>query len=140
MAPVMLVTGADRGIGFCIAQVLARQEPSSTILVAARTQSSAWDAVQKLKALDTHGTFEPMVLDVTSDQSMHALVALIKERHGKLDGKYTIIVSVLLYVSLMPPQSSSTMQASQLFLIRTFQTIVRCSIPSWTRTSPQLDC
>ena len=126
----MLVTGADRGIGFCIAQVLARQKPSSTILVAARTQSSAWDAVQKLKALDTHGTFEPMVLDVTSDQSMHALVALIKERHGKLDGKYTIIVSVLLYVSLMPPQSSSIMQALQLFLIRTFRTIVRCSIPS----------
>jgi len=139
MAPIILVTGANRGIGFCIAQVLAQREPSSTILVAARTQSSAWDAVQKLKALDTHGTFEPTVLDVTSDQSMHALVALIKERHGKLDGKYTIIVAVLLYVSLMPPKSSSTMQALQLFQVRTSPTIVRFLIQSWTRMSPQSD-
>lgn len=103
MAPIILVTGANRGIGFCIAQVLAQREPSSTILVSARTQSSASDAVQKLKVLAIQGTFEPMSLDVTSDRSMHGLVALIKERHGKLDGKYTNIVAVLLYVSLMPP-------------------------------------
>ncbi|KEQ78277.1 NAD(P)-binding protein [Aureobasidium namibiae CBS 147.97] len=65
MPPVILVTGANRGIGFCIAQ--------------------ASDAVRKLKALAIQGTFEPMSLDVTSDQSMHGLIALIKERHGKLD-------------------------------------------------------
>jgi NAD(P)-dependent dehydrogenase (short-subunit alcohol dehydrogenase family) len=83
MAPIILVTGANRGIGFCIAQVLARQKSGSTILVTARTQSSASEAIQKLMASGAHGTLGPMALDVTSDDSMHALVAMIKEKHGR---------------------------------------------------------
>lgn len=100
MAPIILVTGANRGIGFCIAQLLARQKAGSTILVTARTQSSASEAVQKLMALGAHGTPEPMTLDVTSDDSMHALVAMIKEKYGRLDGKYTIKMVMLLYMTL----------------------------------------
>ena len=100
MAPIILVTGANRGIGFCIAQVLARQNPSSTILVAARTHSSASDAVQKLTTSEARGTFEPMVLDVTSDHSMHAIVAMIKERYRKLDGRCMIGLAVLLHMAL----------------------------------------
>ena len=101
MAPIILVTGANRGVGFCIAQVLARQNPTSTILVAARTHGSASDAVQKLMTSKAHATFEPMVLDVTSDHSIYALLAMIKERYRRLDGKCTINMVVLLYMTLM---------------------------------------
>jgi enoyl-[acyl-carrier-protein] reductase (NADH) len=105
MAPIILITGANRGIGFCIAQVLARQKAGSTILVTARTQSSASEAVKKL-ASDAHGTLEPMTLDVTSDDSMHALVAMIKEKHGRLDGKHTIKMAMLPHTTLTHPHSS----------------------------------
>lgn len=100
MPPIILVTGANRGIGFCIAQVLVRQKPSSTILVTARTQSSASDAVQKLMALNVHGIFQPMVLDVTDDLSTQALVALVKQRYGKLDSKDLVELTLLLYMTL----------------------------------------
>jgi hypothetical protein len=106
MAPIIFITGANRGIGFCIAQVLARQKSGSTILVTARTQSSASEAIQKLMASGAHGTLEPMALDVTSDDSMHALVAMIKEKHGRLDGKYTIKMAMLPHTTLTRPHSS----------------------------------
>lgn len=51
-------------------------------------------------ASDTHGTFVPVVLDVTSDHSMHALISIIKERYGKLDGMCMIMMAVLLYSKL----------------------------------------
>jgi NAD(P)-dependent dehydrogenase (short-subunit alcohol dehydrogenase family) len=130
MHSIIFITGANRGIGFCIAQVLSRQKPDNAILVTARTQSSASDAVQKLMASGAQTTLEPMVLDVTSDQSMHARVAVIKERYGRLDGKYSIDVSSAVYETNTPLEFSSIIRALQQFLVRISQTIVRSSTQS----------
>jgi NAD(P)-dependent dehydrogenase (short-subunit alcohol dehydrogenase family) len=86
MSKVILVTGANRGIGFCIAQSLAQRSPDSyTILLASRDISSAENAIANI--LDTKVTLQPIALDVTSDDSIRACLDNVKERYGRLDGK-----------------------------------------------------
>ena len=83
---IILITGANRGLGFCIAQVLAQKNVKDTVIVTARVQDSASQAIQKLEELGAKTHLDSTVLDVASDQSIHALVSMIQERYGRLDG------------------------------------------------------
>jgi len=85
MFKVILITGANRGIGFCIAQAIARRSQSCCILVASRDLSSAENAISQLQ--DLKANFQPVALDVTSDESVKACLETIKSTHGELDGK-----------------------------------------------------
>lgn len=83
---IILITGANRGIGFCIAQVLAQKHVKDTVIVTARVQDSASQTIQKLEELGANAQLGSTALDVASDQSIHALVSMIQERYGRLDG------------------------------------------------------
>jgi NAD(P)-dependent dehydrogenase (short-subunit alcohol dehydrogenase family) len=84
MSKVILITGANRSIGFCIAQAIAQLSEDCCILVASRNLSSAEDAISKLH--DLKATFQPIALDVTSDDSIKACLKTIEINHGRLDG------------------------------------------------------
>jgi NAD(P)-dependent dehydrogenase (short-subunit alcohol dehydrogenase family) len=84
MSKSILITGANRGIGFCIAQGIAQRLEDSCILVVSRGLSAAEDAISKLRHLKA--TFEPVQLDVTSDESINACLESITTKHGRLDG------------------------------------------------------
>jgi NAD(P)-dependent dehydrogenase (short-subunit alcohol dehydrogenase family) len=84
MSKVILITGANRGIGFCIAQGIAQRLEGCCILVASRDLSAAEDAISKLRHLKA--TFEPVELDVTSDDSIKACLESIRTKYGRLDG------------------------------------------------------
>ena len=84
MSKVILITGANRGIGFCIAQAIAQRTEQCSILVASRDLSSAEDAISKFQ--DLKATFQPIALDVTNDESIKACLETIKISHGRLDG------------------------------------------------------
>jgi hypothetical protein len=84
MFKVILITGANRGIGFCIAQSLAQQSSDCCILLASRDISSAEKAIANIP--NPKAALQPIALDVTSDESIKACLDEIKERHGKLDG------------------------------------------------------
>jgi NAD(P)-dependent dehydrogenase (short-subunit alcohol dehydrogenase family) len=88
MSKVILITGANRGIGFCIAQGIAQRLEGCCILVASRDLSAAEDAISKLQHLKA--TFEPVELDVTSDDSIKACLEAIGKTHGRLDGTLPI--------------------------------------------------
>jgi NAD(P)-dependent dehydrogenase (short-subunit alcohol dehydrogenase family) len=85
MSKVILITGASRGIGFCIAQAIAQRSESCCILVASRDVSSAENAISQLQ--DLKAIFQPVALDVTSDDNIKACLETIKSTHGRLDGK-----------------------------------------------------
>ncbi|MFE9577270.1 SDR family oxidoreductase [Nocardia sp. NPDC006044] len=76
-----LVTGANKGIGFAIAQGLGAL--GFTVAVGARDAVRRAEAVEKLCAagVDAFG----VALDVTSDESAAAAAAAIEETTGRLD-------------------------------------------------------
>ncbi|WP_433665041.1 SDR family oxidoreductase [Nocardia sp. CA-128927] len=76
-----LVTGANKGIGFAIAQGLGAI--GYTVAVGARDDVRGKEAVERLRAagVDAFG----VALDVTSDDSVTAAAATIEQTAGRLD-------------------------------------------------------
>ncbi|MBN6038426.1 SDR family oxidoreductase [Amycolatopsis sp. 195334CR] len=76
-----LVTGANKGIGFAIAQGLGKI--GFTVAVGARDDARRGDAVQRLRAegVDAFG----VALDVTSDDSAAAAADTVERTAGRLD-------------------------------------------------------
>lgn len=79
VAPVALVTGANRGIGYEVARQLAEQ--GRTVLLSARSKDATRDAAARLAGRDVH----PLVLDVTDGDSVARAVEEVRDRHGRLD-------------------------------------------------------
>lgn len=76
-----LVTGANKGIGYAIAEQLGAT--GMRVLVGARSDTGREEAVERLRAsgVDAHG----IRLDVTSDESVADAAAEVEERFGRLD-------------------------------------------------------
>jgi 3-oxoacyl-[acyl-carrier protein] reductase len=75
---VALVTGASRGIGRGILLALARE--GATVVGTATTQDGADKITQALREVNANGC--GMVLNVTSQESVDALLPAIKEKYG----------------------------------------------------------
>lgn len=78
---VALVTGANRGIGFAIAQQLASKD--ITVLIGARNEAKGKQACEKLASrnLDIHF----VLLDVTDQMMIEAAIGRIRDQFGRLD-------------------------------------------------------
>ena len=78
---VALVTGANKGIGYAIAEGLGQL--GFTVVVGARDDARREEAVQRLRteSIDAFG----VALDVTSDASVTAAAATIEQTTGRLD-------------------------------------------------------
>lgn len=76
-----LVTGANKGIGFAIAQGLGRR--GLRVVVGARSEVAGAEAVDRLAAQGVDAS--AVQLDVTDDASVAAAAAELGERFGTLD-------------------------------------------------------
>jgi NAD(P)-dependent dehydrogenase (short-subunit alcohol dehydrogenase family) len=76
-----LITGANKGIGFAVAQGLAAT--GLTVAVGARDENRRREAVERLRAGGADAFGVP--LDVTSDDSVAAAAAAIERTAGRLD-------------------------------------------------------
>jgi NAD(P)-dependent dehydrogenase (short-subunit alcohol dehydrogenase family) len=77
-APVVLVTGATRGIGFAAARQLATR--GASVLLASRDLPRADTAARQIGGATT-----AIQLDITDEASVRNAVAQIGQRHGRLD-------------------------------------------------------
>ena len=77
-APVILITGATRGIGFAAAKQLA--DRGAVVIVGSRDLSRA-----EMAATEIGGATEAVQLDITDESSLAAAVAEIERRHARLD-------------------------------------------------------
>jgi NAD(P)-dependent dehydrogenase (short-subunit alcohol dehydrogenase family) len=79
--PIIVVTGANRGIGFEISRQLATR--GAEVVLTARKSGAGKAAVKRLAAQNLTVQFRP--LDVTSGKSIAALREYLKRTYGRLD-------------------------------------------------------
>jgi len=81
---IVLVTGANKGIGWEAVRLLAEQHPDWTILLGSRSEANGSAAVQKLpEAARKH--VKVLLIDVTDEKSVQAAAAQVKADYGRLD-------------------------------------------------------
>mmetsp|Transcript_31742 Transcript_31742/g.36663 ORF Transcript_31742/g.36663 Transcript_31742/m.36663 type:complete len:281 (+) Transcript_31742:32-874(+) len=86
-ARVIIVTGANKGIGFALMKRLVNHRDRPILVLTARNESNGKKALEELNAIKTTSeetvVFHP--LDVTSKESRATFAEWIKEKFGKFD-------------------------------------------------------
>ena len=87
MSPrVILITGANRGIGFTILRAMIQRWPSDSYVLACRDKAADHSAVSELPELNVPtSNISTIEVDVTSDASPRAAAETVRHQHGKLD-------------------------------------------------------
>lgn len=80
---IVLVTGANQGIGFEIAKKLATEHKDYHVIMAGRRKAAIEEAAQKLKSDGL--SVEPLVLDLDSDATIEAAAKSVSDKYGRLD-------------------------------------------------------
>lgn len=84
---VVLVTGANRGIGYEAVKYLSQQLPNAKILLSSRSVENGNAAIKKMKEeVSSHdfSNVEVIELDITKPASLSSAVNTIREKSGKL--------------------------------------------------------
>ena len=85
--PIVLITGANQGLGYYAAQQLA--STGHHILLGSRDLTKAHKAIDQLLADDSvkvsKDNLEAFQIDVTSDASIREAAATVETKHGRLD-------------------------------------------------------
>ena len=89
---IILITGANRGIGFSTAQATALRNPTSTYILACRSASSGQAAIVELKQLGVSAPLDIVTLDVTNDMTILSAKEYIDKKYGRLDGSSAVVL------------------------------------------------
>ncbi|KAL2066060.1 hypothetical protein VTL71DRAFT_2131 [Oculimacula yallundae] len=84
-SPIVLVTGANRGIGFSTVQALALRYPNGTYIIGCRRLPSGREAIQELRQMGVTAGLEVVEIDVTDDSTIDQAQKWIHEKFGRLD-------------------------------------------------------
>jgi len=102
---VAVVTGANQGLGFALAEGLAAQlDVDDVVYLTGRDPARVKAAAERL--VDRRAEVRAQVLDVRDNQAVDALASEIRERHGAVD-----IVFSNAYARITPEQPSADVVA-----------------------------
>ncbi|KAF7518962.1 hypothetical protein PCG10_010463 [Penicillium crustosum] len=86
MSPrIVLITGANSGIGLATAKVLAQASQEFHVILACRSLEKGMQALDELKQEGITGNISTVQLDVTDETSIQAAKTNVQERFGHLD-------------------------------------------------------
>ena len=84
---IILITGANTGLGYEIIRALAGSNKSYDIFLGGRTVEKAQSAAELARVEFPHSqsTIHPVQIDIEDDQSIDTLLYEIEGKHGKID-------------------------------------------------------
>lgn len=82
---IVLITGANGGIGFETALLLATSSPSYHVIIGSRSTEKGEAALKSIQSHNPSGTLSVVQLDVTSEESLSSAYSSISEEFGRLD-------------------------------------------------------
>ncbi|KIW52505.1 hypothetical protein PV05_08137 [Exophiala xenobiotica] len=82
---IVLITGANQGLGFECVKKLAAEQLDYHILLCSRNIERGREAAKKVVNLARGTTVEPLELDVTNDESIAKAAEYVKDKFGRLD-------------------------------------------------------
>ncbi|KAK4947475.1 hypothetical protein LTR10_013843 [Elasticomyces elasticus] len=83
---IILITGANSGVGFAAAKVIASASPNYHVLVGSRNPENGKKAVSELQAQGSiKGTLTDIQIDVNDQASIDAAAKTIEDKFGHLD-------------------------------------------------------
>ncbi|CEL00429.1 hypothetical protein ASPCAL00031 [Aspergillus calidoustus] len=81
---IVLITGANRGIGYGVARNLAKQHPDYLVIIGSRDAVKGQEAASALNA-EGLTSVTSVEIDVTSDDSIAATKVYIEEKYQRVD-------------------------------------------------------
>jgi NAD(P)-dependent dehydrogenase (short-subunit alcohol dehydrogenase family) len=95
-APVILVTGANTGLGSEIIKALCKSPKAYTILLGGRNLEKAKAAAQEVQSefLKTPSTVTMLQVDIEDDDSIHQAFERVSTEYGRLDVLSTTQVNI----------------------------------------------
>ena len=87
-SPIILVTGANKGIGFQVVKQLAHKLPAATLLLGTRSLENGQKAIARMKEEEQQHHFDnvrAVELEVTDKASLHKAAEQVKSQYGRLD-------------------------------------------------------
>lgn len=108
---IALITGANQGIGLATAKKLAAEHKGYHVIMTGRRKDAIEEAARELQGQGL--SVEPLVMDVTSDESVAAAAQLVGEKHGHLD----VLINNAGISSSTASSSSSSSRREQLLQI-----------------------
>ncbi|KAB8228278.1 SDR family oxidoreductase [Aspergillus alliaceus] len=82
---IVLVTGANQGLGLAVIEVAGLRYPSNTYVLCARDIERGISAINKLRELGVKANVDLVELDVTNDDQIAATVKHVETKYGRLD-------------------------------------------------------
>ncbi|EXJ93215.1 hypothetical protein A1O3_01772 [Capronia epimyces CBS 606.96] len=83
---IVLVTGANSGVGYAISKVIASASEHFHVIMSGRSLDKVNAAKAELQATgDIKGTLSSLQLDVVDEKSIEQAVAAVDQQHGRLD-------------------------------------------------------
>lgn len=82
---IVLVTGANQGIGFEVVKKLAREQPNFHILIGSRNAINGTKAAASITELASNTKVSSLNIDINLDESISQAVSDVANSHGRLD-------------------------------------------------------
>ena len=86
---VVLITGANQGLGLECVKKLAAEQPNYHILLASRNLEGGKRAASAIGNIAQTTTVEALELDVDDDDSIAKAVKYVEQIYGRLDGRHS---------------------------------------------------
>lgn len=82
---IVLISGANQGLGFETVKMLAAEQSNFTILLGSRDLAKGSKAAESVTTLASGTVVEPIQLEITSDESISKAVDEVSAKYGRLD-------------------------------------------------------